>query len=44
LPEVVRSGLAAYFCTACWRLIEGRARDLDPAFQAHRAFGRVEDD
>ncbi len=44
LPEVVRSGLAAYFCTECWQLIEGRASGLDPAFQVQRAFGRVEDD
>jgi hypothetical protein len=44
LPEGVRSGLADYFCTECWRLIEGRASGLDPAFQVQRAFGRVEDD
>src|SRR4030067_1035983 len=43
-PEGVRSALAAYFCAECWQLVEGRASGLDPAFQAQRAFGRVEDD
>jgi len=44
LPKVVRSGLAAYFCEECWERIEARASGLEPAFQAQRASGRVEED
>jgi hypothetical protein len=44
LPEVVRSGLAAYFCDECWGRIEARASGLGSAFHGQRDFGRVEDD
>jgi hypothetical protein len=44
LPKVVRSGLAAYFCSDCWLFVQARASGLDPAFQSQRAFGGVEDD
>jgi hypothetical protein len=44
VPTVVRSGLAAYFCSKCWSGIQERASGSDPAFQSQRVFGGVEDD
>jgi hypothetical protein len=44
LPKVVRSGLAAYFCSDCWLLVLQSASHLDPVSQSNPAFGRIEDD
>jgi hypothetical protein len=44
VPKVVRSGLAAYFCSKCWTGIQERTGGSDPTFSSQRVFGRVEDD
>jgi len=44
VPKTVRSGLAAYFCSDCWRSVEARASGLDPAFQSQPPVGRLEDE